>query len=214
MLLLIQSPDNLGHIPSASPEAALLSNPPCAETYCYQPFVYENLANGLVFSSQNTYMVADDFTSTYGGFIERIEIWAIYVSGNAAGFNIQIRQDTGGAGPGSVLKSTVSASVSHTNTGYSQWGYYLWHTEIENWGDLNFGGGKYWFAMQTTGGFSAHYWLCANQTWADMSYLSNNNGTSWTSSQDAFGAPYEQFLILTGALPLERDSWGAIKVLF
>ncbi len=215
MLFLLQSPDNLGHIPSVSPEMALLGAPQWEEYICCsQPFVYENLANGLGFSSPNSWMIADDFNSAlYSGYIDMIEVWAIYSSSNCTGFSIQIRHDTG-AGPGSIFGSTTSASVSHTNTGFTNWGYPLWHTEIEPIQSLYFADEKYWLALQTTGGAGAHYWLCANQSWADMTYFSANNGNSWSSSQTEWGAPYEQFMILSADVALERDSWGGIKALF
>jgi len=215
MLFLIQSPDNLGHIPSVSPEMSLLGGLPWEEHYCSQPFVYENLANGLGFSSPNFWMVADDFTSPTSGYIDLVQIWAIYASGNATGFNIQLRADSG-AGPGSILSSHTSTSCTHANTGFTSWGYPLYCTEITyfNLPIFFLGGTKYWFALQTTGGAGAHYWLCANQTWADMSYFSANNGYNWSSSQFEWGTPYEQFMILTGYLQLDRSSWGEIKALF
>ena len=214
VLLLLQSPDNLGHIPSVSPEAALLGAPQWEEYYCCsQPFVYENLANGLGFSSPNSWMVADDFTHPFDGYIDLVEIWAIYASSNATGFNIQLRADSG-SGPGSIVSSHTSTAVNHTNTGFSNWGFPLYYTEITT-PNIDFTGGtKYWLAMQTTGGAGAHYWLCANQTWADLSYFSTNNGSTWVSSQAEFGAPYEQFMIISGVTSLTRDSWGSIKSLF
>ncbi len=213
VLLLIQSPDNLGQIPSVSPAMSLLGDPPWEEYYCSQPFVYENLANGLGFSSPNSWMIADDFTAPSGSYIDLVQIWAIYASGNATGFNIQLRADSG-SGPGSIVSSHTSTSCTHVNTGFTSWGYPLYYTEITT-SNIPFSSGvKYWFALQTTGGAGAHYWLCANQTWADMTYFSANNGSSWSSSQEEWGAPYEQFLILTGYLPLDRSSWGGIKALF
>ena len=216
MLLLIQSPDNLGHIPSVSPEMSLLGAPQWEEYYCCsQPFVYENLANGLGFSSTNSWMIADDFNmALQTGFIDRIELWAIYSSANCTGFNIQIRHDTGGAGPGSIAASTTSSGVSHTNTGYTNWGYTLWYTDVYPVQQLSFADEKYWLAMQTTGGAGAHYWLATSQTWAEMTYFSQNNGSTWSSSQATWGAPYEQFMILSANVALERDSWGAVKALF
>lgn len=210
---LVLSPNNMGHIPSVSLEMSLLGDPPWEEYCCSQPFVYENLANGLGFSSPNSWMVADDFTSPNSGWIDKIEIWAIYASGNATGFNMQLRAD-GGSGPGSIVSSHTSTACTHANTGFTSWGYPLYYTEITAPTFWFTYGTKYWFALQTTGGAGAHYWLCANQTWADMTYFSDDNGVSWTSSEEEWGAPYEQFLILTGYLPLERESWGGIKALF
>jgi len=184
------------------------------DVFCSQVFVYANLTNGLGFSSPNSWMIADDFTYAMGGYIDFIQIWAIYASSNATGFNIQLRAD-GGAGPGSIVSSHTSTACTHANTGYTQWGYPLWYTEITT-PDIAFTAGtKYWIAMQTTGGAGAHYWLAANQAWADMTYFSANNGSSWNSSQAEWGVPYEQFMILSGEVSaLTRDSWGSIKSLF
>ena len=103
MLVFLQSPDNLGHIPSVSDPGSFAGDPRLEEQYCYQPFVFENLANGLGFSSPNSWMVADDVnTALYSGYIDMIEVWAIYAASNCTGFNFQIRHDTGGAGPGTI----------------------------------------------------------------------------------------------------------------
>lgn len=215
ILFLVGSPDNLGHIPFVSDPGSPAGNPRLEDQYCYQPFVFENLINGLGFSSPNSWMIADDFnTGLYIGYIDMIEVWAIYSSSNCTGFNIQVRHDTGGTGPGSISGSTTAAGVYHTNTGYTNWGYVLWHTEIEPLQPLFISDEKYWLALQTTGGAGAHYWLSANQTWAEMTYFSSNGGNTWSSSQATWGTPYEQFLVVTGNVPLERDSWGRIKVLF
>jgi hypothetical protein len=201
---------SLGHIDAVQiiPEMA------GDDIICSQPFAYAALSNGLGFSSANSWMLADDFTWTQDGIIDFIEIWAIYASGNATGFNIEIRNDTGGSGPGTVYDNTTSSAVNHTNTGLSSWGYSLWYTEITVPETSFLGGTKYWLAMQTTGGAGAHYWLAAVQTWADMNYFSQNNGSSWASSQSTWGTAYECFMIISGTTSLTRDSWGAIKTLF
>jgi len=180
---------------------------------CSQPFDYGTLINGVGFSSPNSWMIADDFTYAMDANIDQIEIWAIYASGNATGYNIQVRND-GGAGPGTVYASGVSSGVVHTNTGLSQWGYPLWYSVID--ADLDFvGGSTYWLAMQTTGGAGAHYWLATPNVYDDMTYFSQDNGSTWQSSQTAWGAPYDQFMIISGFNnSLTRDSWASIKTLF
>ncbi len=201
---------SLGHLSDA---VTIIPEIAGDDIICSQPFVFAGLVNGVGFSSPNSWMIADDFTYAYGGYIDRIEIWAIYASGNATGYNIQLRAE-GAPGPGSIVSSHTSSAVNHISTGFSSWGYALWYSDITV-GNITFTGGtKYWLAMQTTGGAGAHYWLATNQTWADMTYFSANNGSSWSSSQTEWGAPYEQFMILSGSTALTRDSWGAIKTLF
>jgi len=184
-----------------------------ADEICSQPFDYATLTNGVGFAGANSWMMADDFTCADGGYIDLIEIWAIYGGGNASSINIELRSD-GGAGPGAVVSSHISTSCTHENTGLSQWGYPLWYTQIDV-ENIDFAGAtKYWLAMQTTGTPGPDYWLAANQTWADMCYFSDDNGASWRSSLSEWGVAYEQFMILTGTTSLARDTWGSIKVLF
>lgn len=179
---------------------------------CSQAFSFESLQNGLGFSQNNDWMMADDFYSMYEwDYLFRIEIWAIYAESNPQGILIQIRSDI--AGPGSIIESGTSNSLNHQDTGYSQWGYPLWYTDISV-SNLEFPVGKSWLALQTTGTGNA-YWLAADQQWADMSYFSSSNGGSWSSSQAMWGTPYEQFMVLNRWFPaLERNSWGGIKALF
>jgi hypothetical protein len=210
-LALAAPPSQLGHLnQELIPVGVSLE-----DVICSQPFVFANLVNGVGFSQPNSWMIADDFTYAVDGYIDNIEIWAIYASASCTGFNIQLRSDSG-SGPGAIVQSTTSGTPYHENTGLSQWGYAIWYTEVAPTDNITFTGGtKYWFAMQTTGGAGAHYWLCTSQTWADQTYFSQDNGGSWITSQAAWGEAYEQFMILSGAeTSLTRDSWGAIKSLF
>jgi hypothetical protein len=182
------------------------------DVICSQPFDYATLINGVGFSSGNSWMIADDFTFGSDANIDLIEIWAIYASGNATGYTIQLRAD--GTGPGAIYTSGVSSAVTHTNTGLSQWGYALWYSAIS--ADLDFvGGPTYWLAMQTTGGAGAHYWLATPNVNGDETYFSADNGATWSSSTTNWGAPYDQFMIISGLeTSLARDTWASIKTLF
>jgi hypothetical protein len=177
------------------------------------PFVYEDLEDAPMFMAP--YMTADDFTCTNSGYIDFIEIWAIYVAGggNPSNYNIELR-NTSAAGPGSIVSSHASTSANHTNTGYTYLGHSLWYTEITVDNIFFAGGTGYWLAIQTTGNTGWHGWLCTTQTWGDMTYFSQNNGASWESSQSHYGTAYGQFMVLSGSVGLSRNSWGAIKTLF
>jgi hypothetical protein len=178
------------------------------------PFMYEDLEDASFFMAP--YMTADDFTCTNSGYIDFIEIWAVYVytagGGKPSNFNIELR-NTGAAGPGSIVSSHASTSANHTNTGYTYLGHSLWYTEITVDNIFFNGGTEYWLAIQTTGNPGWHGWLCTTQTWGDMSYYSQNNGASWESSLSHFGTAYGQFMVLSGSVGLSRNSWGAIKTL-
>jgi hypothetical protein len=178
---------------------------------CSQTFNYESLQCGFGFSQNQNSMVADDFYSIYEWGLSRIELWALYLESNPEGFLIQIRSDY--SGPGSVIGSGSSTYLTHQDTGYAQWGYPLWYTDIFV-PSISFPAGKSWLALQTMGAGN-NYWLAADQQWSDMSYFSTSNGGSWTSSEVGFGSPCEQFMILNRYTPaLERNSWGGIKALF
>lgn len=177
------------------------------------PFVHEDLEDAPYFMAP--YMTADDFICTNSGYIDFIEIWAIYLAGggNPSNYNIELR-NTGAVGPGSIVSSHASTNVNHTNTGYTLWGYTLWYSEITVDNIFFNGGTEYWLAIQTIGNTGSHGWLCTTQTWGDMSYYSQNNGASWESSLSHFGTAYGQFMVLSGSVGLARNSWGAIKTLF
>jgi hypothetical protein len=179
---------------------------------CSQPFVFATLINGGGFSSGDDWMVADDFTCAYDDNIAFIEIWAVYASSNATGYNIQLRAD--GTGPGAIYASCVSTFVVHENTGLVSWGYPLWYSAIS--ADLDFiGGHTYWLAIQTTGGAGSHYWLASNNVYGDETYFSADNGYTWMSSSQAWGQALDQFMIISGPyISLSRDSWASIKTLF
>lgn len=212
VFILLETPRSASFTPLAPSCACSPVIIPCSEDWlCSQPFNYDNLANGLGFSTNHYWMMADDFFSMYGDWMFRIEIWAIYAESNPQGILIQIRSDN--AGPGSVIESGTSNSLNHQDTGFSQWGYPLWYTDISVPG-LDVPAGKSWLALQTIG-TGNNYWLASGQQWADMSYFSQDNGYTWTSSQQTWGTPYEQFMVLNRWFPsLERHSWGAIKALF
>lgn len=200
----------LGHLGAEMIEVEIAGD----DVICSQPFDFGNLQNGLGFSANNSWMMADDFDVSMGGYIDFLEIWTIYAGGPTGAYNLQVREDSG-AGPGAVAASTTSSSVTNWNTGFVQWGYQIYFSEVELTDDLPYTAGtKYWFAAQTSGS-GPDYWLCTNNTWGDMSYWSGNNGTSWNSSAAEFGVAYCQYFILTGEYTsLSRDSWGAIKTLF
>lgn len=211
ILVGFASVGGLPHIAGSS-SPVLPPTPDYYDVACSQPFSYGNLVSGLGFSGSNSWMLADDFTTTAPSNVNFIEIWAIYTAGNPTSFRIQFRSDA--SGPGTILTDFNTTAVFHTNTGITSWGYPLWYTEISPGVTFTANPGtKYWFCMQTlSGGMS--YWLCANQTWADMTYYSGDNGSTWITSQQAYGAPYEQFMILSDIVALERNSWGGIKSLF
>ena len=60
------------------------------------PFVHEDIEDAPMFMAPC--MTADDFTCTNSGYIDFIEMWAIYVAGggNPSNFNIELR-NTGAA---------------------------------------------------------------------------------------------------------------------
>jgi hypothetical protein len=177
------------------------------------PFLFETLEESLVFTAPC--MISDDFTCLNSGYIDFIEIWAVYIAGggNPSNYNIELRGN-GSSGPGSVISSHSSIAVNHSNTGYTYMGCPLWYTEISVNNIWFTGETQYWIAIQTTGNTGWHGWLCTTQTWGDMTYLSQDNGASWESSLSHYGAAYGQFMVLSGSVDLSRNSWGAIKTLF
>lgn len=206
LLLILTSifSNNLGHIPT--PPIV----PEMAEEICYQPFNYFMVTNGLGFSKTQHWMMADDFTCNQSGCIESIQIWAVYPQAFPETFNIELRNSSE-EGPSTIVNSYATRPCVHTNTGYTMWGYPLYHTEILDM-EISFEANtKYWLAIQSVGGSGAHYWLATPQIWADLSYFSDNDGDTWTSSLIEWGYAYEQFFIADGYTNLHRTSWAEIK---
>lgn len=202
----------LGHVGAITPGIS----PDTDADIVSQPFDFGTLQNGLSCSSQYTRMMADDFTPATAADLAMVDIWMIYSSSQASTIKFQARNDNSGS-PGSTVEwETDCSNLTHTDTGFSQWGYDLIYTEAVIDPGSYFSptpGVCYWFVVQTqsTGN---DFWLCTNQTWAEMSYFSDNNGDTWTSSQGMWGTAYEQFMVLMTPTALQRSTWADIKALF
>jgi hypothetical protein len=185
------------------------------------PYAGGTQTNGLGFSSGNSWMIADDFRVTWNrSDLREIELWAIYATSNCTGMRVQLRMNASG-GPGDIFWQVTSAPVVHYPTGYSGWGYPFWYTKVtlpEPYYDELTPGTTYWMALQTAGGSGSHYWLCRNNaggTDYNMCWFSQNNGSSWTSSQAQWGTAYQQFFVLIGLhVALEHETWAEIKASF
>ncbi len=200
----------LGHLEGAVAVGGTIAGD---DIFCSQPFDFGALENGVGMSEGNGWMITDDFNPADGGTIDMVEIWAIYAAGNTTGFNIELREDASAA-PGAIIDTYGSTAVDHTNTGMSQWGYSLWYTIIDTEDIMVDGGMIYWLVLQTVTGTGPDYWLAGPNANGGMTYFSDNGGSSWQSSQNAWGAPYDQFMIISGTVSLSRDTWGTIKTLF
>lgn len=194
----------------------IVPDPQTDADICNQVFDFGALQNGLSVSSCFDRMMADDFTSAIDSDMGLIELWIIYTDVMPASILFQIRDDNSSS-PGSTVEWSADVSdLTHTNTGFTSWGYIIWHTEAVLTPAEYFTpiiGVKYWFVVQTQT-TTNDFWLCRNQFWADMSYFSENNGTTWMSSFDMWGAAYEQFMILSTPVALDHSTWGDIKTLF
>jgi hypothetical protein len=199
----------------------VLQDSPNTDNVIYQvPYAFSSLTNGLGFSSGNSWMMADDFqTTTNAKDLREVEIWAIYATSNATGLRLQIRSNA--TGPGAILWERASSPTTHASTGDSSWGYAIWYSKATiatpYYSPLT-PGTTYWLAIQTVGGSGSHYWCCKNNaggTEYNMSYFSQNNGTSWTSSQTQWGTAYQQFMCLIGMpVSLSHETWAEIKANF
>lgn len=192
--------------------SALVGPPETDDWFCSQPFSFENMEVGLGFSQSNFWMIADDYYAGTPHQGNLIKIWAVYSVVLPDDFVVQVRSDNPAGGPGQVFFANEPDQVYHEDTGYSQWGYTLWYTELHLY--MQYPAGKNWLAIQALTSTQS-YWLAADQQWSDMSYFSSNNGATWISSEQSYGTPCEQFMALSGApLALERESWGRIKALY
>ncbi len=184
------------------------------------PFDYGILTNGLAVSAGNMWAMADDFIAPEDYQLELIDLWMIYTDGNTDVLDFEIRSDTGGSGPdANLLWEAAIADLTHEDTGYTNWGYVLWHTIAPLSEEQYFradGEVCYWLVIQSHG-MGTDYWLCSDQCMGNnMSYFSQDDGLSWTSSYDQWGMAYDQFMLLDGTAQgaLDSETWGTIKAIF
>jgi hypothetical protein len=189
---------------------------PTTDNVAYQqPFVNPPL-NGLGFAAYYSWMLADDFELTQHVDIASLELWAIYAGGNATSIKVQFRANSSNT-PGAVIWEQTSTTLAHAFTGYQAWGYNLMHTGVTLaqpyfWGNA---ATRYWLSMQTVGGSAADYWLAGAFAAYTMNYFSQDNGSTWTSSQSAWGTAYDSyFVLIQSPTGLDRTTWGDIKTSF
>lgn len=182
-----------------------------------QPFAFENLQNGVAFSTSNNWMMADDITPAGDAQITDIEIWDCYAGPQMTELKVEIRADGGSQPTGAAIYSFSTTAITHTTTGLYAWGSYELFDVVATIDAASAytptPGTKVWFCLQATSS-SAAYWLCTFQTWGDMSYFSGDNGATWSSSQAEWGYAYEQYMILEGESALTADTWAGIKSSF
>ena len=191
------------------------AGPGTDDIVCSQPFDFATLQNGLGCNSANSWMVADDIEMTTCYYFHTVLTWMLFTGSGATQYNFAVYEDNG-SGPGSTqFCSYIETNITNIDTGLSNWGYALYES-VCVFGTQVFlsGSTKYWFSLQTESS-TTDYWLCTDQKWADETYWSGDNGSSWTSSTVEFGAPYEQFIIMHAIIPsLGRCTWGEIKAVF
>ncbi|KZD18049.1 MAG: hypothetical protein GX473_00760 [Candidatus Fermentibacter daniensis] len=185
-----------------------------------QPFSFENLQNGLGFQNGSgyTWMLADDITPAGDTPITDIEIWDCYSGSQMTGLKVQIRADGGSRPTGDPLYSYETTNITHTTTGLFAWGSYELFDVVATIDPANAysptPGTKVWFCLQATGCSSTAYWCACYQTWGDMCYWSQDNGSNWTSSLDQWATAYDTYMILEGEAALTTDTWAGIKSSF
>jgi hypothetical protein len=208
---------DLGHVgPYPNPTITHLDFPATDGVIVSQPFVYENMTNGLGCSASNSWMIADDTTPPSDSPFQYWQYWVLYTGSTATTWKIQVRNDVTGPGA-SVLWTWDVTGVTNTSTGLFGWGYLVYSVAANPPGPwYNYGAGtKIWLCFQSLNGSGTTYFCAVNQTWADQCWFSQNNGTSWTSSTSNWGVPYELPMIIIGyGALLERDTWGSIKSTF
>jgi hypothetical protein len=210
------SAGDLGHITPPAIYPAIQDGPTTDNVAYQQPFVFALLTNGLPFVGASSLMMADDFELTQQVDIASMEIWVIYTSTVPTGMKVQFRSDNAST-PGSVLWEQTSSNMTIAATGLTSWGYNLSYNKITLAQPYWYGAAatRYWVALQTVGGAGSQWWLCQNAAFFTMSYYSTNNGSSWSSSQAAFGTAYDQFFVLIKSpTGLTHSTWGEIKTNF
>ncbi len=183
-------------------------------------FDFDQLKEGIPVSYSDLMACADDFIPEEDYVLEVIELWMVYDDGNTAILDFEMRNDTGGHGPGTTtLWAAVVEDLTHVDTGYQFAGSVCWHTTATIPPDQQFRANAdkcYWLAVQSYG--EGHdFWLVSDQCMGnDMCYFSADDGLSWIPSIDQFGHPYDCFMVLDGTAQgaLNSETWGTIKATF
>lgn len=208
--------DDLGHITPPAIHPAFQDGPTTDNVAYQQAFDFALLTNGLPFPGASSLMMADDFELTQQVDIASLEIWVIYTSTVPTGMKVQFRSDNAST-PGAVLWEQTSNTMTIAPTGLTSWGYSLLYNKVTLAQPYWYGAAatRYWMALQTVGGAGSQWWLCQNNAFYSMSYFSQNNGSTWASSQATWGVAYDQFFVLIKSpTGLTRSTWGEIKTTF
>jgi len=183
---------DLGHRgPYPDPTISHISFPYTSEAAVSQPFIFENITNGLGCNASNSWMIADDATPPWMVQFWSWYYWVLYTGSPATTWKLQARNNSG-TGPGMTILWTENVTdVMNTSTGLYGWGYLIytcWATPQSPYGPTP--AVKIWLCFQSMNCSGTSYLCAVNQTWADQCYFSQNNGTSWSSSTANWGVAY------------------------
>ena len=194
---------------------------PAADGFLFEhPFDFDQLTDMIPVSYSELMACADDFIPGEDYILEVIDIWIVYSDGNTDILDFEIRDDTGGHGPGTgILWAEVVEDLTHEDTGFTFEGFICWHSTAALTEDQYFRANAdkcYWLTVQSYGQ-GKDYWLVSDQSMGNnMCYFSMDDGLSWVPSIDQFGHPYDCFMRLDGTSQgaLDSETWGTIKAIF
>jgi len=172
-------------------------------------------ASSTAFAIYTNYWTADDFTPAYDNSVASLTFWDLSTGTMPTSVDAYFWADLP-PGPGAELwTGTVSGTnLTHTYIGVTFAGYPIYMT-VADLPNIDYfsvtGGTTYWTTIQRTDGTN-FYCILDDEVSGYECY--RDIGSGWMPSSAPGGSPVDMFRIIEGTVPLERDTWGSIKMQF
>jgi hypothetical protein len=214
----------LGASPRTEPAESHCTNAPGpepAELLYEQTFLFEDAIVGLPYNSSSHRVLADDFELDEAATLDRVIIWGIFnVHQYVSDYMVWLYADSGGMPAGGPLQSAFIGAndITFTDTGYAFGTATIWKIDmpIPSGDEFDLDAGtRYWFAAQAQYTYTC-YWVCEEYNRFEMAVYSDDDGSTWRDTHDAFDYDCDVFMELHGDFhtAVTESSWGEIKAEF
>jgi len=156
--------------------------------------------------------LCDDFMPYQDGEVDFIRLWMVLLGGQPANLTVVISEDIGSMDPNTA--STLFSGVvpaTYVDTGEDFNGNDVIEVTLTLSSSVSVESGmRYWLEVNMP---VLGYWL-AQQPVVFGSSMWARTGSTWVTSQSAFGLDADSFFDIYLPVDLERNSWASIKTSF